>query len=139
MGRNAVQTLMTNGKVVVQITLRVWISFNISTESSFREKKETKNVETNILISTPLIFLNLENRNILIVLHTKIPKLTDKKNIDIVPKVLQENDVTLKAISISLRWHLKCWQLFLKRIRERLLNVTTVPRYWFKLTGIVMI
>ena len=67
------------------------------------KKKETKNVETNILISTPLIFLNLENRNILIVLHTKIPKLNDKKNSDIVPKVLQENDVTLKAISISLR------------------------------------
>ena len=70
---------------------------------AFVKKKETKNVETNILISTPLIFLNLENRNILIVLYTKIPKLNDEKNIDIVPKVLQENDVTLKAISISLR------------------------------------
>ena len=53
-------------------------------------------MKTNILTNTPLIFLNLENRNILIVLHTKIPKLNDKKNIDIVTKMLQENDITPK-------------------------------------------
>ena len=67
------------------------------------KEKKNKNVKTNILTNTPLIFLNLENRNILIVLHTKIPRLNDKKNIDIVVKMLQENDITLKAISISLR------------------------------------
>ena len=67
------------------------------------QKKETKNVKTNILTNTPLIFLNLENRNILIVLRTKIPRLNDKKNVDIVVKMIQENDITLKAISISLR------------------------------------
>ena len=72
-------------------------------KSSFRERKETKNVKTNILTNTSLIFLNLENRNILIVLHTKIPRLNDKKNIDIVVKMLQENDIPLKAISISVR------------------------------------
>ena len=44
-------------------------------KSSFHEKKETKNVKKNILTNTPLIFLNLENRNILIVLHTKISRL----------------------------------------------------------------
>ena len=56
-----------------------------------------------MLTNTPLIFLNLENRNILIVLYTQIPKLNDKKNIDIIAKMLQENDITPKAISISLR------------------------------------
>ena len=60
-------------------------------------------MKTNILTNTPLIFLNLENRNILIVLHTKIPRLNDKRNTDIVVKMLQENDITLKAIPISLR------------------------------------
>ena len=71
-------------------------------KSSFREKKkETKNVKTNILTDTPLIFLNLEN--ILIVLHTKIPKLNDKKKFDIVFKMLQENDILPKPISTSLR------------------------------------
>ena len=60
-------------------------------------------MKTNILTNTPLIFLNLENINILIVLHTKIPRLNDKKNTDIVLKILQENDITLKAISTSLR------------------------------------
>ena len=57
-------------------------------------------MKTNILTNTPLIFLNLENRNILIVLNTK---LNDKKNIDIVVKMPQENDITLKTISISLK------------------------------------
>ena len=61
---------------------------------SFREKKETKNVKTNIISNSPLIFLNLENRNIFIVLPTKIPRLNDKKNIDIVVKMLKENDIT---------------------------------------------
>ena len=70
-------------------------------KSSFREKKKRKC--ENILTNTPLIFLNLESRNILIVLHAKIPRLNDKKNVDIVAKMLQENDITLKAISISLR------------------------------------
>ena len=64
-----------------------------------KKKKETKSVKTNILTNTLLIFLNLENRNILIVLRTKISKLNDKKNIDIVAKMLQENVITLKAIS----------------------------------------
>ena len=48
-------------------------------KNSFQYNKETKNVETNILTNTPLIFLNLGKRNILIVLHTKILKLNDKK------------------------------------------------------------
>ena len=60
-------------------------------------------MKTNILTNTPLIFLNLEKRNILVVLHTKIPKLDNKYNIDIVVKILQENDITPKAISMSLR------------------------------------
>ena len=62
-------------------------------------------MKTNILTNTPLIFLNLENRNILILLHTKIPKFNDKKNIDIVKvvKMIQDNDIALKATSISLR------------------------------------
>ena len=60
-------------------------------------------MKANILTNTPLIFLNLENKNILIVLHTKIPKINDKKNIDIVVKILQENDITPKAMSILLR------------------------------------
>ena len=64
-----------------------------------KKKKETKSVKTNILTNTLLIFLNLENRNILRVLRTKISKLNDKKNIDIVVKMLQENVITLKAIS----------------------------------------
>ena len=103
MGRNAVQILMTNCKVVAQITLRPALVSISPLKSSFREKKETKNVETSILTNTPLIFLNLENRNILTVLHAKIPRLNDKKNIDIVVKMLEENGITLKAISISLR------------------------------------
>ena len=60
-------------------------------------------MKANILKNTPLIFLNLENRNIMIVLHSKIPRRNDKKNTDIVVKMLQENDMTLKAISISLQ------------------------------------
>ena len=55
-------------------------------KSSFRERKKTKNMKTNILTNTPLIFLNRENINILTVLHTKIPKLNDKENIDILSK-----------------------------------------------------
>ena len=68
-------------------------------KSSFREKY----VKTNILTNTPSIFLSLVNRNILIVLHTKIPKINDKKSIDINIKLIQENDITPKAISILLR------------------------------------
>ena len=60
-------------------------------------------MKTNILTNTPLIFLNLESRNILIVLHMKIPKLNDIKNIDLVTKMLQENDITPKAVLILLR------------------------------------
>ena len=60
-------------------------------------------MKTNIATNTPLISLNLENRNILIVLHTKIQKLNDKKISDIVVKMLQENDATPKAILISSR------------------------------------
>ena len=67
------------------------------------KKKETQNVKTNIVTNTPLISLNLENRNILMVLHTKIQKLNDKKISDIVVKMLQENDATPKAILISSR------------------------------------
>ena len=69
-------------------------------KSSFRERKETKNVKINILTNTPLIFLIIENRNILIVLHKKLPRLNDKKNIDIVVKMLLENDITLKSIGL---------------------------------------
>ena len=75
MGRNAVQIPMTNGKVVTQITPRARIVSISPLKNSFREKKEIKNLKTNILTNTPLIFLNLENRNILIVLHTKISRL----------------------------------------------------------------
>ena len=64
-------------------------------------------MKTNILTNTPLIFLNLRDRNVLIVLHRKIPRLNDKNNTDIVFKMLQENDITLKAISTSLGRHLK--------------------------------
>ena len=53
-------------------------------------------MKTNILENTPLVFLNLENRNVLIVLLTKNPKLNDKKNTDIIAKILQENDVIPK-------------------------------------------
>ena len=60
-------------------------------------------MKTNILTNIPLIFLNLENRNILTVLHTEMPKLNDKKNMNIVVIMLQENDITPKAMSISLR------------------------------------
>ena len=52
---------------------------------------------------TPRARISFKNKNIWIVLHTKIPKLNDKKNIDIVVRMLQVNDVTPKAISISLR------------------------------------
>ena len=55
-------------------------------------------MKTNILTSTPLIFLDLEKRSMLMVLHTKIPKFNDKKNIAIVVKMLYENDITLTAI-----------------------------------------
>ena len=64
-------------------------------KNSFREKKDIKNVKTNILTNTPLIFWNLENRNILIVLHTKIPKLNDRKNIDTVAKTTPINGVEI--------------------------------------------
>ena len=60
-------------------------------------------MKTNILTNIPLIFLNLENRNILTVLHTEMLKLNDKKNMHIVVIMLQENDITPKAMSISLR------------------------------------
>ena len=60
-------------------------------------------MKTNILTNISLIFLNLENGNVWIVLHRKNPKLNDKESIDIVVKMLQENDIKLKAISISLR------------------------------------
>ena len=67
-------------------------------KNSFREKKETKNVKTKILTNSPLIFLILEKRNILIVSHTKIQRLNDKRNIiDIVVKMLQENDIKPKS------------------------------------------
>ena len=49
------------------------------------------------------MFLNLEHRNILIVLHMEIPNLNGKNNIDIVTKMLQGNDITPKAILMSLR------------------------------------
>ena len=53
-------------------------------------------MKTKILENTPLVFLNLENRNVLIVLLTKNPKLNDKKNTDIIAKILQENDIIPK-------------------------------------------
>ena len=66
-------------------------------------KKKKQKCENKILTNTPLIFLNLVNRNILIVLLTKKPKVNDKKSIDIVIKMIQENSITPKAISILLR------------------------------------
>ena len=60
-------------------------------------------MKTNVVTNTPLIFLNLENRNILLVLHMNIPKLNGKKNINKVDKMLQENDIAPKTVSISLR------------------------------------
>ena len=57
-------------------------------KNSFREVKKTKNVKTNILKKTSSIFVNLEQRNILIVLHKKIPKLNVKENIDTNIKML---------------------------------------------------
>ena len=61
-------------------------------------------MKTNILTTTPLMFLNLENKNNLILLHTKNPKLNDNFFFDIVVKMLHENEnITLKAILISLR------------------------------------
>ena len=66
-------------------------------------KKKKQKCENKILTNTPLIFLNLVNRNILIVLLTKNPKVNDKKSIDIVIKMIQENSITPKVISILLR------------------------------------
>ena len=54
-------------------------------------------MKANILTNTPLIFLNLKKRNILIVLPTTIAKLMIKTNIDIVVKILQENIVFTKT------------------------------------------
>ena len=45
-------------------------------------------MKTNILKNTSSIFVNLEQRNILIVLHKKIPKLNVKENIDTNIKML---------------------------------------------------
>ena len=105
MGRNTVEGLLTDGKVIAQITIWVQISLNIFTEKKLSKKnKQTENVKTNILTNTPLIFLDLEKRNMLMVLHTKIPKFNDKKNIAIVVKMLYENDSAPTAmISISFR------------------------------------
>ena len=65
---------------------------------AFVKKEQTKIVKTDILTNTPLIYLNFEKRNILIVLHAKGPKPNDKKNIDIVLKMLQENIEIVKII-----------------------------------------
>ena len=86
-----------------QIKFFFFESENSTLKVAFAEKKRNKNVKTNILTNIPLIFLSLENRNILIVLHTKILKLNNKKNIDIVVKMLQEKGITPKAILLSLR------------------------------------
>ena len=84
MGRNAVQILMRNGKVVVQITPRTRISFNISTESSFREKKRNKKCENK--------YTNKQSFNVSKFWTQKyFDSINDKKNIAIVAKVLQEN------------------------------------------------
>ena len=52
-------------------------------------------MKTNILTNTPVVFLNLEKKNSLLVLYTKFQKLNDKKNIDIVVKMLKENYIIL--------------------------------------------
>ena len=57
-------------------------------KNSIQENKWTKHVKMNLLTNTPAIFLNLEKRNILLVLYTKIPKLNGKENIDIGVKML---------------------------------------------------
>ena len=56
----------------------------------FKNENKTRPITSNHLI----IFL---------VLCTKIPKRNDKNNIDTVAKMLSENDIATKAISISLR------------------------------------
>ena len=57
-----------------------------------------------MLTSASLIFSNLEKRKMFFtVIHTKNSTLNDKKNIDIVTKMLQENDITPNAKLISLR------------------------------------
>ena len=45
-------------------------------------------MKTDILTNTAAIFINLEKGNVLLVLYTKIPRLNDKENIDIVVKML---------------------------------------------------
>ena len=52
-------------------------------------------MKTNILTNTPVVFLNPEEKNSLLVLYTKFQKLNDKKNIDIVVKMLKENYIIL--------------------------------------------
>ena len=54
----------------------------------FKNENKTRPITSNHLI----IFL---------VLCTKIPKRNDKNNIDTVAKMLSENDIATKAISIS--------------------------------------
>ena len=61
---------------------------SISPLKNSLEKKNKKNVKTNILTKTPLIVLNLGKRNSLLILRKKIPKPNDKKNIDMAVKML---------------------------------------------------
>ena len=98
MGRNAFQIPMTNGKVIFYFF--PWPRLVSISSLKIAFMKRNKKCESNTLTNTHLIFLNLENRNIMIELHAKIPKLNDKKNTDIVVKMLQENDLTPKATSI---------------------------------------
>ena len=70
---------------------------------AFVKKKCNKKYENKYTKNTALIYLNLGKRNTLIVLHMKFPKLNDKKNIGIVVKMLQVNDITPKTILIPLR------------------------------------
>ena len=52
-------------------------------------------MKTNLLTNTSVLFLNLEKKNNLLVLYTKFQKLNDKKNIDIVVKMLRQNYILL--------------------------------------------
>ena len=55
----------------------------------------------NILASTLLIFPNLKERNILIILPRRIAKLMIKTSIDIVVKILEESFLCIRPVNIA--------------------------------------
>ena len=103
MGRNAVQIPISRFQIpMVKWLFKLRLGPGLVSISPLKVafvKKRNKKFGNKLLTNTPLIFLNLENRNILIVLHTKIPKLNDKRNIDIVIDILNiDVDITPKAV-----------------------------------------